>query len=117
MRGNTTLSGDPKQLWLPLVNHISTVSAKKKRNQIPGESPLEWEEDELFRLHGYLLEKSLKDLVDHRSNQVARAEILEWVMDATSQKAFSWNYCCRLHGLNPEELREQVLLEYRQICH
>ena len=74
-----------------------------------------WTEDDIIRLHGYLLEKSLHDLFDLRASAVTRAEVLEWLLAPLGRSnAFSFLACCRLFGINPEEIREQVLERYRQ---
>jgi hypothetical protein len=74
-----------------------------------------WTEDDILRLHGLLLEKSLHDLFDLRVSAATRADILEW-MQATKErsKAFSYRACCRLFGLDAEEIRDRVLQRYRQ---
>ena len=74
-----------------------------------------WTEEDIIRLHGYLLEKSLHDLFDLRASAATRAEVLEWLLaPAGRSNAFSFMACCRLFGINPEEIREQVLERYRQ---
>ncbi len=79
-----------------------------------GEIP-RWTEDDIVRLHGYLLEKSLHDLFDLRASAATRAEVLEWLLAPKRRSnAFSFMACCRLFGLNPEEILEQVLERYRQ---
>lgn len=74
-----------------------------------------WTEDDILRLHGLLLEKSLHDLFDLRVSAATRADILEW-MQATKERsnAFSYRACCRLFGLDAEEIRDRVLQRYRQ---
>lgn len=76
-----------------------------------------WIEDDILRLHGLLLEKSLHDLFDSRASAVTRAEILEWIFSPRgNSKPFSYCACCRLFGLDPEEIRDRVLKRYRQLC-
>ena len=74
-----------------------------------------WTEDDIVRLHGYLLEKSLHDLFDLRVSAATRAEVLEWLLATKGRSnAFSFMACCRLFGINSEEILEQVLERYRQ---
>lgn len=74
-----------------------------------------WTEDDIIRLHGYLLEKSLHDLFDLRASAATRAEVLEWLLATKGRSnAFSFTACCRLFGINSEEILEQVLERYRQ---
>jgi len=74
-----------------------------------------WTEDDILRLHGLLLEKSLHDLFDLRVSAATRADILEW-MQVTKERsnAFSYRACCRLFGFDAEEIRDRVLQRYRQ---
>jgi hypothetical protein len=74
-----------------------------------------WTEDDIVRLHGYLLEKSLHDLFDLRASAATRAEVLEWLLAPKGRSnAFSFMACCRLFGINSEEILERVLKRYRQ---
>lgn len=76
-----------------------------------------WIEDDILRLHGLLLEKSLHDLFDSRASAVTREDILEWILSPRDKpNPFSYWACCRLFGLDPEEIRERVLERYRQMC-
>lgn len=74
-----------------------------------------WTDEDLVRLHGHLLEKSLHDLFDSRVFVVTRAEILQWLNASNGPSAaFSYGMCCALFGLDSEEIRERVLERYRQ---
>ena len=74
-----------------------------------------WTDDDIIRLHGLLLEKSLHDLFDLRVSAATRADILEWMLSPKDRSnAFSYLACCRLFGINPEEIQERVLERYRQ---
>lgn len=74
-----------------------------------------WTEDDIIRLHGYLLEKSLHDLFDLRASAATRAEVLEWLLAPKGRSnAFSFMACCCLFGINSEEILEQVLERFRQ---
>lgn len=76
-----------------------------------------WIEDDILRLHGLLLEKSLHDIFDSRASAVTREDILEWILSPGDQPSpFSYWACCRLFGLDPEEIRDRVLKRYRQLC-
>src|SRR3990167_4996335 len=69
-----------------------------------------WTEDDIIRLHGDLLEKPLHDLFDLRAAAATRAEVLEWLLATKGRSnAFSFTACCRLFGINSEEILEQVL--------
>ncbi len=74
-----------------------------------------WSEEDILRLHGLLLEKSLHDLFDSRASVITRVEILEWIkLPRDGANAFSYWICCRLFGFDPEEIRDRVLKRYSQ---
>jgi hypothetical protein len=74
-----------------------------------------WTEDDILRLHGLLLEKSLHDLFDLRVSAKTRADILGWLRAPRSESgAFTYRACCRLFGLDDEEIRDRVLERYRR---
>ncbi len=74
-----------------------------------------WTEDDILRLHGLLLEKSLHDLFDLRVSAKTRADILDWMRAPRSASgAFTYRACCRLFGLDDEEIRDRVLERYRR---
>lgn len=76
---------------------------------------IRWTEDDILRLHGLLLEKSLHDLFDRRVSAATRADILDWMQVPRMESgAFSYRECCRLFGVDAEEVRDQVLQRYRQ---
>ena len=74
-----------------------------------------WTEDDILRLHGLLLEKSLHDLFDRRVSAATRLDILDWIqVPRTESSAFSYRACCRLFGLDDEEIRDRVLERYQR---
>ena len=74
-----------------------------------------WTEDDILRLHGLLLEKSLHDLFDLRVSAATRLDILDWMQaPRTEASAFAYRACCRLFGLDDEEIRDRVLERYRR---
>ena len=74
-----------------------------------------WTEDDILRLHGLLLEKSLHDLFDLRVSAKTQADILDWMRAPRSESgAFTYRACCRLFGLDDEEIRDRVLERYRR---
>lgn len=74
-----------------------------------------WTDEDLVRLHGHLLEKSLHDLFDGRVSVATRQDILAWLRAPKERSgAFSYGTCCALFGLDSEEIRMRVLERYRQ---
>jgi hypothetical protein len=78
-----------------------------------------WTEEDILRLHGALLEKSLHDLFDRRVSAKTKADILDWVRAPSSEfRGFTYQSCCHLFGLDDEAIRDQVLAHYeRQYSH
>jgi hypothetical protein len=61
-----------------LVRQLNLASTAGSEASFGGEPP--WTEDDILRLHGLLLEKSLHDLFDLRVSAATRADILEWML-------------------------------------
>ena len=96
-----------------LLSRLNSTGMAGSEVSFGGEPP--WTEDEILRLHGLLLEKSLHDLFDLRVSAATRADILEWMHAPREQSnAFSYRACCRLFGVDAEEIRDQVLHRYRR---
>ena len=70
-----------------------------------------WSDDALITLHEVLLSHSLHTLGDGRASQASVAEVWTWIGTAPSAppRLFSFHLCCRLAGLNPDELREHLI--------
>lgn len=70
-----------------------------------------WRDDEIIDLHEFLLDHSLHTLGDGRASQASVAEVWTWIGTAPSAppRLFSFHLCCRLAGLNPDELREHLI--------
>ena len=112
-------SGERKETteWHRIVffNRMAEVAGEylKKGSPIYVEGRIQtrkWQDKE-----GHLLEKSLHDLFDLRVSAATRADILEWMLSPKDRSnAFSYLACCRLFGINPEEIQERVLERYRQ---
>jgi hypothetical protein len=80
--------------------------------------PVVWTDEDLVRLHGHLLEKSLHDLFDARVSVATRREILAWLRAPKERSnAFSYRTCCALFGLDADEIRERVLAHHAQCAH
>jgi hypothetical protein len=96
-----------------LVRQLNLAGTAGSEANFGGEPP--WTEDEILRLHGLLLEKSLHDLFDLRVSARTRADILDWMRAPRSESgAFTYRACCRLFGLDHEEIRDRVLERYRR---
>ncbi|MBP9158396.1 MAG: hypothetical protein KBF53_11560 [Sphingobium sp.] len=96
-----------------LVRQLNLAGTAGSEASFGGEPP--WTEDEILRLHGLLLEKSLHDLFDLRVSAATRTDIFQWLQAPRVESgAFTYRACCRLFGLDADEIRDQVLQRYRQ---
>lgn len=86
-----------QQLWLPLSCRYPPESGESEADFT------EW-------LHMYLLEISLKHLVDIRVAQSEWLDCLAWVQ-RNVRGAFTFRQCCALCGADYRQIREDVLLE------
>lgn len=81
-----------------------------------------WTNDEIIRLHGWLIEESLKALAA-RGNALQKEEILQWLFEPdifadreetggkvilSSEIPWSFAFCCRLSGYDPDTIRDGV---------
>lgn len=97
-----------------LVEEKLAEQAARELNAIDGEPDAEpWSEEEVYRLHTFLLERSLEVLADTRTSAATVMEILDWMNETPAQRAkgISFVTCCEIHGYDAEELREQVRYE------
>jgi hypothetical protein len=85
-------------------------AASGRREGVRAGRHVVWSDEDLVRLHGHLLEKSLHDLFDARVSVATRREILAWLRAPKERSgAFSYRTCCALFGLDSDEIRERVL--------
>ena len=90
-------------------------AASGTRNRVRAESHVVWTDEDLVRLHGHLLEKSLHDLFDARVSVATRREILVWLRAPKERSgAFSYRMCCALFGRDSDEIRERVLAQHAE---
>jgi len=105
------MPADDEQVLWPPASVRGVGGARAERNA-------QWTEEDLVRLHGHLLEKSLHDLFDARVSLATRREILAWLRAPKEPSgAFSYRACCALFGLDPEVIRASVLERYRHSPH
>lgn len=88
-----------------------------------------WTQDGILHLHSVLLEESLRTLAS-RGNAGGKKEILDWIFEPeylgttlrhgrevpvyANAVPFAFSFCCRLERMDPESIREQLLLRMPQ---
>ena len=72
-----------------------------------------WTDEEILYICDRLLEDSLRNLFDGRCSMETVIEIYNWVMNLNDPNPFSFNNCCKVSGLDPEEIRETVLRRFK----
>lgn len=93
----------------------------------PPESAVDWTDEEVKWLHAHLLERSI-EMLKMRGNLEEKHEILQWIYEPNFRgyrdgfiegrrvriNLYQWEIpftfasCCRVSGLNADELREQI---------
>lgn len=92
---------DDTWLWL-----IST-------EPLPEEIP-PWTDQDILFICDRLLEDSLRNLFDGRCSMATFVEIHKWMTDINDPNPFSFSNCCRVSGLDPDQIRESVLFRIDQ---
>lgn len=72
-----------------------------------------WTDEEILYICDRLLEDSLRNMFDGRCSMETVVEIYNWVMNLNDPNPFSFNNCCKVSGLDPEEIRETVLSRFK----
>ncbi len=132
-----------KQLAFPLFDFASPGNTTRLRGDDAvqpalGEEPEDltlpkpaWSSDEVARLHGVLLEESLKAL-KRKGNAAEKRDVLKWIFAPpvtwvrmeqngvwetryirTDATPFSFAFCCRLENHNPDVYRDAILARLR----
>lgn len=91
---------DDQWLWLQNTEPLS--------EEIPP-----WTDEEILNICDRLLENSLRNMFDGRCSMETVIEIYNWVMNLNDPNPFSFNNCCKVSGLDPEEIRETVLRRFK----
>lgn len=84
----------------------------------------EWTTEGILKLHSVLIEESLRAL-GARGNGEQKQEVLEWIFEPdmvgtvmrngrevrvyTWQVPWTFTFCCKLEGMDPEAIRAQIL--------
>ncbi len=80
-----------------------------------------WTEQDILHICECLLEDSLRNLFDGRCSLETAVEIYKWMTDIKDPNPFSFINCCKLTGLDSEEIRESILFRlsknHRNILH
>jgi hypothetical protein len=78
------------------------------------EIPL-WSEQDIMDISECLLEDSLRNLFDTRCSMKTVAEIHQWMIAINDPNPFSFVNCCKLAGLDADELRDTILDRLKRI--
>ena len=69
---------------------------------------IEWTEHDILHICDCLIEDSIRNLFDSRCSPETIYEIYRWIMNMNDSNPFSFTNCCKLSGLDSDELRETV---------
>jgi hypothetical protein len=93
------------------------------------ELPEEWSDEGALQAHYVLLERSLEYLAA-KGNRKEKRDVLDWIfhpevaeevirmIDGKNERLlvpFTFGACCRLQGLEPDEMRDQIAKRCREI--
>ena len=70
-------------------------------------------EEEVFKLHEDILQRTLSTLDDGRVGQKTRQSIFEWIA-SNDEQPFSFVMCARVCGCDPDTLRERLFSYLRR---
>lgn len=94
----------------------------------PSLEPFQWARESELELHYVLLNRSLQYL-DARGNRREKEDILQWIFHPETPESllkqidgkwerilvpFTFGTCCRLQGVDPEEMRDQIRAKCKQ---
>jgi hypothetical protein len=112
----------------PLVGPDDPLVSSDLSESVVSVGPEQWSEAGSLELHYILLERSLQYLAA-RSNPTEKLDVLNWIfrpetpeeviriIDGKKENLlvpFTFGACCRLQGLDPEALREQIEIQCRE---
>ena len=93
-------------LSIPELSDNGLIVSHVKEDYISTER-LEWSLDDVINLKESLLMTSLHQMKDKKSAFDTRVDIRAW-MESTDNGGFSFNECCAVCGVEPEELRDEL---------
>lgn len=77
------------------------------------EETIVWTDEEIAHICDSLLQDSMRNLFDSRCSPTTVAEIYKWMMYVNDPNPFSFNNCCEVSGLDPDEMRGTVLFKLK----
>lgn len=81
---------------------------------LPEEVP-PWTDTEIAHICDCLLEDSLHNLFDNRCSMKTVVEIYNWLTNIGDLNPFSFINCCKVSGLDPNDIRDAVLGKFESI--
>ncbi|EQD44452.1 hypothetical protein B1B_13517, partial [mine drainage metagenome] len=102
------------QLSLPFGQREEQATVITKRGMTPLiEMAIAWKDDEIVNLADAMITEGLLSLKNDRSKEV-RKDILGWFAPSAVDSApFSFAFCCRVAGFQPEAIRHFIAKQYR----
>lgn len=109
----------PVQLTLDgLIDQLDAMDdAGASPNESFGDDQRKWTQDDVRRLHVFLLDRSIEVLADPRTHAGTVTEILAWVQQTPSrpEPGFSYRMCCEVCGYDADALAEQLIMEVSRL--
>ena len=94
---------------------IAEKSQRNAQNLALCADMIRWTDEDITRLCDAMVENALETLRDAKSDE-ARREIFCWMSpDANAKAPFSFEFCCRVSGFEPDAIRHFVGNHYRDL--
>lgn len=109
------------------LNDDNDLIVARDKDLLAGEAE-EWSESAALQVHYILLERSLEYLAA-RGNPAEKLDVLNWIFRPETPEEvirqiegrnerllvpFTFGACCRLQGLDPDTLRDEIAMECRE---
>ncbi|THD11651.1 hypothetical protein B1806_02645 [Metallibacterium scheffleri] len=96
------------------VEAATQVEQRKKSIALCADM-VRWTDDDITRLCDAMVQTALESLRDAKTDDTRR-EVLCWMAPAANAKApFSFEFCCRVGGFEPDAIRHFVGRNYRDL--
>lgn len=94
---------------------IAEKSQRNAQNLALCADMVRWTDEDITRLCDAMVENALETLRDAKTDE-ARREIFCWMSpDANAKAPFSFEFCCRVSGFEPDGIRHFVGNNYRDL--
>lgn len=117
MRKKTHPKGQYRKFNVDWIDDWSWLFGPEPELEQIGEEIIVWTEQDVLHIADCLIQDSVRSLFDYRVAAKTAFEIHEWIVSENDNGPFSFENCCLLSGLNPDELRDTILDRLKRTRH